>query len=197
MVLDLVCNRIQDGVRPQGRTIQVSADWRPVAVLEEEPVSDAFGRVRDTAAPGELVPWPADAEAVPAGSVFDALDIHPTHVGRGWARAEMRLGPQHLNQRGFCQGGVVVTLADAVAGWATYCLVPDGHAFTTLELHSNLMGSAREGDTLVGLARPVHAGRTTAVLSVDVMQRAQEDRPEDARRLTAAFTCTQMIFTRG
>jgi uncharacterized protein (TIGR00369 family) len=160
-------------------------------------VSDTFGRVRDTAGPGELLPWPPDAQAGPAGSVFDALEIRPTHVGRGWARAEMVLGPQHLNQRGFCQGGVVVTLADAAAGWATYCLVPDGHAFTTLELHSNLMGSARGGDTLVALARPVHAGRTTAVLTVDVMQRDQEDRPAAERRLTAAFTCTQMIFVRS
>ncbi len=160
-------------------------------------MTDAFGRVRDTAAPGEMVPWPHEAQAVPPGSVFDTLDIRPTHVGRGWARAQMVLGPQHLNQRGFCQGGVVVTLADAAAGWATYCVVPDGHAFTTLELHSNLMGSEGEGDTLVALARPVHVGRTTAVLSVDVLQLAQEHRPETDRRLTAAFTCTQMIFNRS
>ena len=160
-------------------------------------MSDTFGRVRDTAAPGELLPWPPDTQAGPPGSVFDALEIRPTHVGRGWARAEMVLAPQHLNQRGFCQGGVVVTLADAAAGWATYCLVPDGHAFTTLELHSNLMGSARAGDTLVALARPVHAGRTTAVLAVDVLQIEQEDRPAAERRLVAAFTCTQLIFERG
>jgi 1,4-dihydroxy-2-naphthoyl-CoA hydrolase len=157
-------------------------------------MSDVFARIRDTAAPGELVPWPEEAGTMPAGSVFDALRIRPTHVGRGAARAEMVLGPQHLNQRGVCQGGVVVTLADATAGWATYCLVPDGSAFTTLELNTNLLGSARRGDTLVAVARPVHAGRTTAVLSVQVMQREQEDRPEAERRLTATFTCTQLVL---
>ncbi len=157
-------------------------------------MTDVFGRIRDSSGPGELVPWPDEAGQMPAGSIFDALQIRPTHVGPGQARAEMALGPQHLNQRGLCQGGAVVTLADATAGWATYCLVPDAHAFTTLELHTNLLSGARLGDTLVALARPVHAGRTTAVLTVEVMQRAEEDRPTGERRLTAMFTCTQLIL---
>jgi 1,4-dihydroxy-2-naphthoyl-CoA hydrolase len=156
-------------------------------------MSDVFGAIRDSQDVGEVVPWPDKASATLAdGSVFDALEIRPTHVGPGAARAEMVLGPQHLNQRGFCQGGVVVTLADATAGWATYCLVPDEHAFTTLELHTNLIGSARLGDTLVAVARPVHTGRTTAVLAVEVMKLGQEN--QSPRRLTAMFTCTQMIL---
>jgi 1,4-dihydroxy-2-naphthoyl-CoA hydrolase len=157
-------------------------------------MSDVFGRVRDDVPAGELVPWPADAPALPDGSIFDALQIRPTHLGRGAARAEMVLGPQHLNQRGLLQGGALVTLADATAGWATYCLVPDGFAFTTLELHTNLLGGARPGDPLIAIARTVHAGRRTAVLAVEVMQRAQEERPPPDRRLTAMFTCTQMIL---
>lgn len=157
-------------------------------------MSDVFGRIRDAQDPGQMVPWPQEAsDTVPAGSVFEALQIQPTHVGPGAARAQMVLGPQHINQRGFCQGGVIVTLADATAGWATYCLVPNGHSFTTLELQTNLLGAARLGDTLVAVARPVHSGRTTAVLAVEVMQLAQEDRGS-SRRLTAMFTCTQLIM---
>ncbi len=156
-------------------------------------MSDVFRRIRDGMTLGETVPWPDDAAAtIPEHSIFDVLQIRPTHVGPGAARAEMVLGPQHLNQRGFCQGGVLVTLADATAGWATYCLVPEDCAFTTLEMNTNLLGSARLGDTLVAVARPVHAGRSTAVLAVEVMQRQQEDRR--GRRLTATFTCTQMVL---
>jgi uncharacterized protein (TIGR00369 family) len=157
-------------------------------------MSDVFGRIRDEVPVGELVPWPADAPALPGGAIFDTLDIRPTHLGRGSARAEMVLGPQHLNQRGLLQGGVLVTLADATAGWATYCLVPDGHGFTTLEVHTNFLGGARLGDPLVAVARTVHAGRRTAVLAVEVMQAAQESRPVADRRLAAMFTCTQMIL---
>lgn len=159
-------------------------------------MSDVFGRLRDSLGKGEMAQWPAAADAsLPGGSVFDVLAIRPTHVGPGAARAEMVVGDQHLNQRGFCQGGVVVTLADATAGWATYCLVPDGHGFTTLELHANLIGSARKGDVLVALARPVHAGRTTAVLAVDVMRLEQEQLPAPERRLSAMFTCTQSVLS--
>ena len=155
-------------------------------------MSDVFGRIRDSGS--DLVPWPAEAGEMPSGTIFDVLRIRPTHLGRGAARGEMELGPQHLNQRGLCQGGALVTLADAVAGWATYCLVPDGHAFTTLELHTNMLGSARLGDSLVALARTVHAGRRTAVLEVQVMRSTEEDRPAADRRLTANFTCTQLIL---
>lgn len=159
-------------------------------------MTDVFSRLRDSVPRGGLAPWPPEADvSLPAGSIFDVLAIRPTHVGPGSARAEMLLGRQHLNQRGFCQGGAVVTLADATAGWATYCLVPDGHAFTTLELHTNLVGSAREGDLLVALARPVHAGRSTAVLAVEVMRLDQEKLPPGERRLCAMFTCTQSLLT--
>lgn len=155
-------------------------------------MSEVFARIRDGG--DGLVPWPEEAGDVPAGTIFDALRIRPTHLGRGAARAEMELGPQHLNQRGLCQGGALVTLADAVAGWATYCLAPDGHAFTTLELHSNLLGTARLGDSLVAIGRTVHAGRRTAVIEVQVMRSAEEERPAAERRLTANFTCTQLFL---
>lgn len=156
-------------------------------------MSEAFARIRDSGS-GHLAPWPAEAGDMPEGTIFDALQIRPTHLGRGTARAEMVLGRQHLNQRGLCQGGALVTLADATAGWATYCLVPDDHGFTTLEMHTNLLGSARLGDTLVALARTVHAGRRTAVLEVQVMRQAEERRQAAARRLTANFTCTQLLL---
>ena len=161
-------------------------------------MSDAFRGIRDGVKVGETVPWPdGAASAIPEGSIFDLLQIRPTHVGPGAARAEMVLGPRHLNQRGLCQGGVLVALADATAGWATYCLVPEDHAFTTLELHTNLLGRARLGDTLVAVARPVHAGRSTAVLAVEVMRHQQEERDGPDPRLTAMFTCTQLILPPG
>lgn len=158
-------------------------------------MSDVFGRLRDSLSKGQMVAWPEEADAlIPSGSIFDMLQIRPTHVGPGSARAEMIVDAQHLNQRGFCQGGAIVTLADATAGWATYCLVPDGHAFTTLEVHTNLIGSARKGDVLVALARPVHAGQSTAVLAVEVLRLEQEQLSGPDRRLCAMFTCTQSIL---
>lgn len=158
-------------------------------------MGNVFAQLRDSLPRGQLVPWPdAAQDAVPKGSIFDVLRIRPTHVGPGAARAEMRVGEQHLNQRGFCQGGAMVTLADATAGWATYCLVPADHRFTTLELHCNLTGSARQGDLLIAVAAPVHSGRSTVVLSVEIARHEEEHMPGEQQRLCAFFTCTQSIL---
>jgi len=131
-----------------------------------------------------------DLARVPEGSLLDTLGIRLTDVGVGRCRAEMTLAAVHLNQRGLPQGGALVTLADAAAGWATYGALPAGR-FTTLELKCNLLGRSAVGDTLVAIAEPVHLGRQTLVLQVRVLSAAQEsaERP----RLTAAFSCTQMV----
>jgi len=141
--------------------------------------------------PDGLAPMPPELARVPEGCLLDALGIRLTDVGVGRSRAEMTLTPVHLNQRGLPQGGAFVAFADAVAGWASYGALPGGK-FTTLELKSNLLGRASVGDTLVGIAGPVHLGRQTLVLEVRVMPAAQEsaDRP----RLTAAFSCTQLVL---
>lgn len=160
-----------------------------------QPDGGVFAGLRDSLPRGQMVPWPSAADdSVPKGSIFDVLQIRPTHVGPGAARAQMRVGSQHLNQRGFCQGGALVTLADATAGWATYCLMPDGHRFTTLQLQCNLIGSARHGDMLVALAAPVHSGRSTVVLSVEIVRDEEEHMSGGQRRLCAFFTCTQSIL---
>jgi 1,4-dihydroxy-2-naphthoyl-CoA hydrolase len=138
-----------------------------------------------------LAPVPPELARVPEGCLLDTLGIRLTDVGVGRSRAEMTLGPVHLNQRGLPQGGAFVAFADAVAGWASYGALPAGR-FTTLELKCNLLGRAAVGDTLVGIAAPVHLGRQTLVLEVRVMAAAQESAPRP--RLVAAFGCTQLVL---
>jgi 1,4-dihydroxy-2-naphthoyl-CoA hydrolase len=140
---------------------------------------------------GELRPVPDELASVPPGCLLDTLGIRLTDVGVGRSRAEMALGPVHLNQRGLPQGGAFVVLADAAAGWASYAAVPGGR-FTTLELKCNLLGRASVGDTLVAVTSPVHLGRQTLMFEVRIMAADQEgaERP----RLTAAFSCTQLVL---
>ncbi len=141
--------------------------------------------------PDGMRPVPDELAQVPPGCLLDTLGIRLTDVGVGRSRAEMLLGPVHLNQRGLPQGGAFVVLADAAAGWASYAAVPGGR-FTTLELKCNMLRPASVGDTLVALAAPVHLGRQTLVLEVRVMVSTQED--TERPRLTAAFTCTQLVL---
>ena len=144
---------------------------------------------------GTMQPVAPDFGAsIPEGCLLDVLDLVPTHAGPGAARATMGVATKHLNQRGVLQGGALIALADAVAAWATYPAVQEGQRVTTLELKANLLGAAREGDELVAVASPVHLGRSTIVLDVDVMKTDQEEKPELERRLVSRFTCTQMVL---
>jgi 1,4-dihydroxy-2-naphthoyl-CoA hydrolase len=140
-----------------------------------------------------LVAVPPALASVPRGCLLDTLGITLTHVGRGRSRAEMVIGPVHLNQRAVPQGGALVSLADAAAGWASYAALPEGR-FTTLELTCNLLGRVEVGTTLVGLAVPVHLGRQTLVLDVEVLRSDQED-TTPPRRLVARFSCTQLVLS--
>jgi uncharacterized protein (TIGR00369 family) len=104
----------------------------------------------------------------------------------------MRIGKQHLNQRGIVQGGAIVALADAAAGWAAYAALPEGR-FTTVELDCRFMGRTAEGGLLVASAVPVHLGRQTLVFDVTVRD-AERGPGKPGRGPVARFSCTQLVL---
>jgi 1,4-dihydroxy-2-naphthoyl-CoA hydrolase len=78
--------------------------------------------------------------------------------------------------------------ADTACGYGCRSTLPDGaEGFTTIELKSNFLGTAREGGLVID-ARVVHGGRTTQVWDAEV--RADES---DGRVL-ALFRCTQLVL---
>lgn len=91
---------------------------------------------------------------------------------------------------GYLWAPVVITLADwlCAAGIGEH-LDFEKAGFTTIELKTNFLGTAREGEWVFGRARPAHLGRTTQVWDVDVINRASD-------KTIALFRCTQMILYR-
>lgn len=57
-----------------------------------------------------------------------------TTIAPGRVEAELDLGQQHLQQRGFAHGGLVATMADLVAGFAGVTLLPDDYGLVTADL---------------------------------------------------------------
>ena len=57
-----------------------------------------------------------------------------TAIAPGRVEAELTLGQQHLQQRGFAHGGLIATMADLVAGFAAVTLVPDDFGVVTSDL---------------------------------------------------------------
>ena len=90
---------------------------------------------------------------------------------------------------GFLFAPAVVGLADtlAAAGTGVFLDREMNESFTTIELKCNFLGSAREGERVVGRAVPVHVGRSTHVWDVTVTN-------ETAGRTIALFRNTQMIL---
>ena len=57
-----------------------------------------------------------------------------TVITPGRVEAALILGEQHQQQRGFIHGGLIATMADLVAGFASLTLVPDDVGVVTSDL---------------------------------------------------------------
>jgi 1,4-dihydroxy-2-naphthoyl-CoA hydrolase len=81
----------------------------------------------------------------------------------------------------------VVSLADTCTGYGCVNALPEGAVgFTTIELKSNFLGTAREG-MVDCVATPAHLGKNTQVWDAVVTNRA-------TGKIMALFRATQMIL---
>lgn len=127
-----------------------------------------------------------------------ARQKHPGHVGVEILSCEATEVTGQLVVRddvvagtGFLWAPVVITLADWLCAAGTPLNIPDGAdaSFTTVELKTNFIGSARTGETVIARAVPAHVGRTTQVWDVEVSNQTRD-------RVIALFRATQMILYR-
>jgi 1,4-dihydroxy-2-naphthoyl-CoA hydrolase len=101
------------------------------------------------------------------------------------SRLELRAELQAPN--GFLHAASIIALADTSCGYGCVAHLPHGASgFTTIELKTNFLGTAREG-SIRCRATPVHLGRTTHVWDALVTLEASGGR-------LALFRCTQMIL---
>ena len=128
-----------------------------------------------------------DLNRIGVGKLPGHLGILITQVSGSEVRAELAVSEMHMAPNGFLHAGTVVTLADTCAGYGCVANLPAGATgFTTIELKSNHLGTAREG-TIVGSAKAVHLGKTTQVWDAIVTHR-------ETGKTLALFRCTQMIL---
>lgn len=121
------------------------------------------------------------------GTLTAHLGIVTTSVKNGEACNELAIQPFLLAPNGYLHAGTVVTLADTAAGFGCMASLPEGaNGFTTIELKSNHLGTARDG-AIVCVAKATHLGRTTQVWDAEVKNKA-------TGQLIALFRCTQMIL---
>ncbi len=115
------------------------------------------------------------------------LGIVVTHVSASELRVALPIKKSLMAPNGFLHAGSIVTLADTAAGYGCIANLPEGATgFTTIELKSNHLGTAREG-TIVCVATPAHIGRTTQVWDATVTHK-------ETGKTIALFRCTQMVL---
>jgi 1,4-dihydroxy-2-naphthoyl-CoA hydrolase len=113
---------------------------------------------------------------------IEFLSLEP---GRLTSRLAVR--PELLAPNGYLHAAAVIALADTACGYGTFTDLPDGaQNFTTIELKSNFLGTAREG-SIACLATRLHSGRTTQVWDATVTD-------ETSGKTIALFRCTQLIL---
>jgi 1,4-dihydroxy-2-naphthoyl-CoA hydrolase len=91
---------------------------------------------------------------------------------------------------GYLFAPAVVALADTCAAIGCGANISDNQTFTTIELKSNFLSSARLGETAECRCTPAHLGRQTQVWDAVVTN-------QSTGRAMALFRCTQMVLTRG
>ena len=121
------------------------------------------------------------------GKLPGLIGFRVTALAEGLLAAEFDIRPELLAPNGYLHAATIVALADTACGYGCIAHLPKGaESFTTVELKTNFLGTARDG-TLACIARPAHLGKTTQVWDAVVSRHA------DGKAI-ALFRCTQMIL---
>ncbi len=128
-----------------------------------------------------------DLNKIGTGKLPGCLGIVITHASTAEIRAELAVNETLMAPNGFLHAGTVITLADTCCGYGCIANLPTGASgFTTVELKSNHLSTAREG-TILCSAKPAHLGRTTQVWDAVVTHR-------ESGKTIALFRCTQLTL---
>ncbi len=131
----------------------------------------------------------ADFNRRGVGNLPGLLGIVITQIDASAVCAQMPFRSDLMASNGYLHAGAAVTLADTCCGYGCIVTLPAKAAgFTTVELKSNHLGTARDG-MLDCVATPAHLGKSTQVWDAVVSHRG-------SGKTIALFRCTQMVLYR-
>jgi uncharacterized protein (TIGR00369 family) len=122
-----------------------------------------------------------------AGYLPGLVGVEILSVTAAGVESRMAVRKEVMAPNGFLHAASVIALADTSCGYGCVALLPEGaKGFTTIELKSNFLGTAREG-AIFCRSTPLHLGRTTQVWDSIITVEGTETR-------IAVFRCTQMVL---
>ena len=121
------------------------------------------------------------------GTLPGLIGVEFTGIEPGRATSRLVLRSELLAPNGYLHAAAIIALADTTCGYGTLSNLPEGaHNFTTIELKTNFLNTAREG-AIACVATRVHGGRTTQIWDAQVTD-------ESSGKTIALFRCTQLIL---
>jgi 1,4-dihydroxy-2-naphthoyl-CoA hydrolase len=130
----------------------------------------------------------AEFSARQQGLLPGELALEWDEVATGRARGRFTVSRRHMAPNGFLHAASVIVLVDSACGYGCMASLPDGATgFTTIELKTNFLGTAREGEVVSCAARLAHGGRMTQVWDAEAINAT-------TGRTMALFRCTQMVL---
>jgi 1,4-dihydroxy-2-naphthoyl-CoA hydrolase len=122
------------------------------------------------------------------GHLPDHLNLEWLEARPGFVRGRFTALLHHMAPNGFLHAASVIAMADSACGYGCVISLPSGASgFTTIELKSNFLGTARVGEGVACTAKLFHGGRTTQVWDAEVTN-------ENSGKAMALFRCTQMVL---
>ena len=141
---------------------------------KDRPAADPSARAREaTEFFSKLVPGQL-------GCVFD-------HAADDLVLGHIDVTANLISGTGYLFAPAVIALADTCAAIGCGRNIPEGASFTTIELKTNFLSSARVGERVLCRCTPVHLGRQTHVWDATVTN-------ETTGRTMALFRCTEMVL---
>ncbi len=115
------------------------------------------------------------------------LGIEIVEASKEGIRGRLKVRPDMCTAGHILHGGAVMSFADTLGAFGAMHVLPEGaNGTTTLESKTNFLGSAKEGEVVMGQCTPVHIGRRTSVWQTKITT--------EAGRNVALVTQTQMVL---
>src|SRR5512135_711094 len=87
-----------------------------------------------------------ELNSLSVGTLPGLIGVQILEVSEGLVKARLPVRDELLAPNGYLHAASVIALADTACGYGTLASLPEGaRGFTTIELKTNFLGTAREG----------------------------------------------------
>lgn len=124
-----------------------------------------------------------------ADSMIQVLGIRYTYVDEDRVEATMPVDHRTCQPFGFLAGGSTLALVETLAGLGSLVHIPKDKLPVGMQVSASHVSAVPLGETVRGIATPIHLGRSTHVWNVDVVV-------EKSGKLVSSARVTNQILDR-